>query len=104
MVEQADVLVAEVSFPSTGLGIEMQIADNEDIPIIVCFQRGVDHKALPVNYENPDHTIHNLQIGEGFVSLMALGLPSVYRVIGYDDTRSLANDVISTLQELDSTV
>jgi hypothetical protein len=103
MVEQADVMIAESSFPSTGLGIEMQIADNQDIPIIICFERGADHRAPPVDYENPDHTRHDLQIGEGFVSLMALGLPSVYRTIGYDDAQSLKNDVISTLTELDST-
>lgn len=40
-------------------------------------------KASPIEYENPDHTKHTLQIGDGYVSLMALGLPSIYKVIKY---------------------
>src|SRR5258708_17148580 len=34
MVEDAELMVAEASFPSTGLGIEMQIAEGKDTPII----------------------------------------------------------------------
>jgi len=29
--------VAEASFPSTGLGIELQIASERSIPIVLCF-------------------------------------------------------------------
>ena len=35
MVEEADLLIAEASFPSTGLGIEMQIAETAGIPVIM---------------------------------------------------------------------
>jgi hypothetical protein len=72
MVEAADVLVAEASYPSTGLGIELQIAESKGTPIITCFNRSEENRLTPVEYENPDHSHHELQIGEGFVSLMAL--------------------------------
>jgi hypothetical protein len=84
--EMVDLLIAEASFPSTGLGIEMQIAEARDTPIILCFRDFGMNKAQPVSYENPDHTRHNLQIGEGYVTLMALGVPSVFRVIKYSST------------------
>ena len=35
MVEQAELIIAEASFPSTGLGIEMQIAESKGTPIIL---------------------------------------------------------------------
>jgi hypothetical protein len=83
MVEEADLVIAEASFPSTGLGIEMQIAEASDTPIVLCFRDFVINKVAPVTYENPDHERHDLQIGEGYVSLMALGVPSVFRVVRY---------------------
>jgi hypothetical protein len=83
MVERADLVIAEASHPSIGLGIEMQIACSVSIPLILCFQMGSQHQATPVEYINPDHEHHNLQIGEGYVSLMALGLPNIRDVIGY---------------------
>lgn len=83
MVEEADLVIAEASFPSTGLGIEMQVAGAKSIPIILCFRDFGLNKSDPVNYENPDHKHHDLQIGEGYVSLMALGVPSVFRVVRY---------------------
>lgn len=58
MVEWADVLVAEASYPSTGLGIELQVAENKNIPIVVCFNNATTHRAIPVEYENPDATHH----------------------------------------------
>jgi hypothetical protein len=38
MVEEADLLIAEASFPSTGLGIEMQLAEAKGTPIVLCFR------------------------------------------------------------------
>ena len=77
MVERADLVVAELNFPSTGVGIEMQLAANKDTPIIICFRNYGSNKVEPVQYENPDHTRHELQVGEGFITLMALGVRSV---------------------------
>ena len=83
LIEQADVVVAEASFPSTGMGIELQIAATKGIPVVICFKRDAVRGARPVSYENPDHSRHALEIGEGFVSPMALGIPSLFKTIGY---------------------
>jgi hypothetical protein len=84
LVQNADLVIAEASFPSTGLGIELQIAESAGVPIILCFKRNDSNRAAPICYENPDHNRHMLQIGEGYVSLMALGLPTVFKVISYE--------------------
>jgi len=98
MVEWADVVVADATYPSTGLGIELQIAENRDIPIILCFEGLSAHKALPITYETPDHIEHSLQLGDGYVSLMALGLPSVYKVIPYTDSSNAYRALVELLR------
>jgi hypothetical protein len=99
-VEKADVLVAEASYPSTGLGIELQIAESHGKPIIVCFRAGSDTRAAEVRYENPDHTRHTLQIGDGYVSLMALGIPSVFKVIRYQHADDCISELVRAVLEL----
>lgn len=69
MVEWADIIIGEASYSSTGLGIELQIASQKGTPIVLCFNRGDDYRVAEVQYENPDKSRHNLQIGEGFVTL-----------------------------------
>lgn len=101
MVEWADVVIAEVSYPSTGLGIELQIAESKNIPIILCFENSTAHKAPPVEYETQDHVRHSLQLGEGFVSLMALGLPSVFRVVPYSTPQAAYTSLADALSLLD---
>jgi hypothetical protein len=76
-VQESQLIIAEATFPSTGLGIELQLAQSADIPIILCFKNDPSRRAAEVTYENPDHALHMLQIGEGYVSLMALGLPNI---------------------------
>lgn len=84
MVEEADLLIAEASFPSTGLGIELQIAESEGIPVIMLIGDYGVNRVSRAHYENPDHSQHDLQTGEGVVSLMALGLPAIRRTIHYE--------------------
>src|SRR5258705_10856118 len=50
MVEQAELIIAEASFPSTGLGIEMQIAESNGTPIILCFRDFDTNKVENVSY------------------------------------------------------
>jgi hypothetical protein len=85
MVEWADIVVAECSFPSIGVGIELQIAEQNNTPTMICFMRSDRTVAPPAGYSNPDGSHHHLQIGDGYVTLMALGLPSVRRVVAYAD-------------------
>ncbi len=100
MVERADVVVAEASFPSTGMGIELQIAAAKGVPIIICFNGDTLRRVSGAHYENPDGSVHPLEIGDGFVSPMALGIPSVARVIGYcseDDGVSAVVDAVRSI-------
>ncbi|MBB3643725.1 hypothetical protein FHY06_006887 [Variovorax sp. BK613] len=100
MVEWADVVVAEASYPSTGLGIELQIASARATPIVLAFKLDEKNRAKPVQYKTPDQHIHHLQLGQGYVSLMALGLPSLFKVLPYQDAEgaiSAVADAVLTL-------
>lgn len=85
MVEWADVLVAEATYPSIGLGIELQIACTKETPIVLVFRTQDELRAKPATYETADNKIHDLQIGDGFVSLMALGMPSIFKIQPYEN-------------------
>jgi len=87
MVEESDLVVADASFPSTGLGIELQIAEARGKPIILLVGDYEVNRVKSVHYTNPDLTEHDLQVGEGLVSLMVLGLPGIRRIIRYDDAK-----------------
>jgi len=93
MVQWADAIVADASYPSIGLGIELQIATEVETPIVLCFRRIDEHRAHEVEYAGPNHERHHLQIGEGYVSLMALGLPSLFSVVGYERTSDAIESV-----------
>lgn len=97
MVEGADVVVADSTFPAIGLGIEIQIAESKDIPIVLCFQRAAATQAHPAVYENRDGSRHTLQIGEGYVSLMALGVPSIFKAIGYSEPADALAQVVEAV-------
>lgn len=97
MVETSDVLVAEASYPSTGLGIELQIATSKGIPIVVCFEKTATNRVSAAEYLNPDHSRHVLQVGEGYVSLMALGVPTIFKVIGYKNAEDAFGAVVNSV-------
>ena len=83
MVEEADLVIADASFPSTGLGIELQIAEASGIPVIMLIGDLGINGVKEAKYCNPDSSEHELQIGKGIVSLMALGLPAIRRTVQY---------------------
>lgn len=85
MVEGADLVVAEVSFPSTGLGIELQIAESAGKPIIMLIGDHGFNRIHSAHYKNPDRSEHDLQVGDGIVSLMAMGLPGIRKIVRYSD-------------------
>ncbi|UGX89844.1 hypothetical protein G6321_00003395 (plasmid) [Bradyrhizobium barranii subsp. barranii] len=101
MVEEAELMIAEASWASTGLGIEMQIAENKGIPIIVCFKDFQINRVKTVTYENPDHTSHHLQVGDGIITLMALGVPNIFRLIEYFSPDDGVAQIIGALDVLD---
>jgi len=98
MVEEADIVVADASFPSTGLGIELQIAEASGLPVIMLIGDLGINRVQRVHYDNPDQSGHELQIGEGIVSLMALGLPAVRKKIPYMDFDSAVAQAIEAVQ------
>lgn len=99
MVEWADLVIAECSYPSIGVGIELQIAEQRGTPIVIVFDSG--KKAVPnVEYVNPDGSRHWLQIGEGHVTLMALGLPNVLRVIAYSGKDDAIEQIFRVMESL----
>jgi hypothetical protein len=100
MVQEADVVVAECSFSSIGLGIELQIAATEETPVIIAFHDFDDNRASPVQYRNPDATDHELQIGDGFVSLMALGIPTVFKVHRYESPDDGIQQIVESVRLL----
>lgn len=100
MVEESDVIIAEASFPSIGLGIELQIAETRNIPIILLYNERQSRKALPAVYKNPDEHEYSLQIGEGYVSLMALGLPNILKIIPYNDFENCIRNISVELNKL----
>lgn len=98
MVEEADVVVADASFPSTGLGVELQIADARGTPVIMLIGDYGVNRVKPAHYFNPDSSGHNLQIGEGIVSLMALGIPSIHQRIGYTRQEEAIRQCVAALK------
>jgi hypothetical protein len=100
MVEWADVVVAEASYPSVGLGIELQLACAHETPILLVFKFDEAHQAKPVHYQTPDHKMHDLQLGDGYVSLMALGLPNIFKVLRYKDSEHAFSEVSEAIQTL----
>lgn len=97
MVEGADIVVAEASFPSTGLGIELQIAETAGIPVIMLVGNLGLNRVGHVHYANPDQTQHELQIGEGIVSLMALGLPAIRKTVSYETFGEAISKTVSAV-------
>lgn len=97
MVQWADTVVAEASYPSTGLGIELQIASDRGTPIVLCFRAAPENRVPTVEYENLDHSRHHLQVGDGYVSLMALGVPTIFRVVRYGASEEGLSSVLDAL-------
>lgn len=101
MVEWADAIVADATFPSIGLGIELQLAEQRGTPIVMVFRTGDTYRAPTRTYDGADHAMHELQIGAGYVSLMALGVPTVANVIPYSTYESVVDNVCNAVASLD---
>ena len=99
MVEWSSLVVAESSYPSTGMGIELQIAADRNIPIVFLINRKFGKLADRKLYELGDGSVHELQIGDRMVSLMALGLPNVIGQIVFDDTSASRRRVVARTLE-----
>lgn len=70
-ITKCDLFIAEVSSPSHGVGMELQMAQEYNIPIIVLVKRGINFSK----------------------STMVLGLPNLRKVIYYNNSEELENAV-----------
>ena len=68
-IQKADVVVAEVSLPSTGVGIELGWADGANVPIILIHERGIPEPPFTkfvtstvIEYGGGDDLIAKLQV------------------------------------------
>lgn len=89
MVENSDLIIAEASFPSTGMGIELQIANEVNIPILLIYSDYWRHRESEKFYSATDGELHELQIGNGIISIMLQGLPMVKEEMYYDSPNSI---------------
>lgn len=100
MVQGSNLVVADLSYPSVGVGIELQLAESAGIPVVLMYGDHGDNVAAEVEYANPDKTRHQLQIGKGTVSFMALGMPNVVSVHYYRGFDMPTADVVKSIQTL----
>jgi nucleoside 2-deoxyribosyltransferase len=64
-VTESDVMVAEVSTPSHGVGYEIALADMHKKPILCCYQKGKRVSKMILGNDNPDFQIYAyLEIGD----------------------------------------
>jgi hypothetical protein len=101
MVEESDIVVADASFPSTGMGIELQIADNSETPIVLLIGDYGNNRVPSRRYRNPDQSEHQLQVGEGIVTLMALGVPAIRRTIEYTNQSEAIRAAVKAVELYD---
>lgn len=73
-IRGCDLFIAEVTSPSHGVGMELQMAEDEDIPVIALAQEGKE------------------------ISTMVEGLPAVKQIIRYSGTEDLTDKLEETIR------
>jgi nucleoside 2-deoxyribosyltransferase len=91
MVVEADLVVADLTFPSVGVGIELGLATCDQIPVVLTYCRALAPRAGHKTYDVPGmDRAQTLQVGAGRVTIMALGLPRLLAVLDYDEPEDFA--------------
>lgn len=85
MVEESSLVIAEGSFPSTGLGIEIEIANQNSIPVLLVYRSYPNSSADEKEYTLIDGDKHLLEIGNRIVSVMVEGCPAVIEKFEYNN-------------------
>jgi hypothetical protein len=104
LVEQSDLMIAEASFPSTGLGQELQMAAYNDVPVILCFRNWGDNIAAKKDYTTRAGEAHTIELGNKIVSSMVLGNPAVVHEILYKSIDACLEQLESFLRSRYTTV
>jgi hypothetical protein len=97
LVAEASLVIAEMSFPSTGAGMELQLAAEFGIPI-VCLHSNTCHRwAEEKSYESPSGASCQLELGDRVMSIMAAGNPMMIKLIEYTDAADAIEKLSSYL-------
>ena len=75
-ITKCDLFIGEVSSPSHGVGMEFQMANDHNIPIIALAKEGIE------------------------ISIMILGIPNLKNIIRYKDIEDLVQKLESELKQL----
>jgi len=93
LVEQCDLFIAEASFPSTGLGQELQVAEYNNKPVILIYRNYGTNLAEKKDYQTKIGENHSIELGEKIVSVMVQGNPAVRKEIFYNDVPHCVNSL-----------
>ncbi len=74
-ITKCDLFIGEVSSPSHGVGMELQMAYQHKIPIIALAKEGAE------------------------ISIMVKGLPNLHKIIHYKDTKELTQKLEKELKQ-----
>ena len=97
LITQSDVVIAEVSFPSLGVGIELQLANQLGIPTYLIYNPCIASTATSKSFKN-DKQIHSTtNITHDYISSMALGMDCVKNVLSYTEYEAIGNEITSLL-------
>lgn len=99
LVEQCDLFIAEASFPSTGLGQELQIAEANKKPVILIYRDYACNIAEKKDYKTKSGDSHSIEIGNKIVSVMVQGNPAVIKEIPYSSTEDCIKELATFFKE-----
>lgn len=99
LVEGSQLVIAEVSFPSTGLGQELQIAEYNSIPIILCYKDWGCNIAETKDYRTRAGEPHSIELGNRIVTVMVQGNPSVIGDVPYNSTPDCVSKLDAFLRQ-----
>ena len=100
LVEECDLFIAEASFPSTGLGQELQVAEYNNKPVMLIYRHWGDNDACKKDYETRNGEIHSIELGNKVVSVMVQGNPAVIKEIEYNSTSDCLEAIKNQLQKI----
>ena len=100
LAEQCDLFIAEASFPSTGLGQELQIAAYNNKPVILIYKNYGKNIAAKKDYKTKAGADHSIELGNKIVSVMVQGNPSVIKEICYENVEGCIEDIKIFLQDV----
>jgi hypothetical protein len=93
LIKKSDVMIAEVSYPSLGVGIELQLANQLDIPIYLIFNSNMALKSSSKTYNKTESLVSSTNVTHPFISSMALGLNNVEHIIEYTESKQCLNKI-----------